>query len=236
MTCHLCSFMILQAARKRIELETAETNPGLIQRWFPGWISGYQAHTPEGEEERGEEEGEGGVENRRESTILEQSGNAAENEVLSVEEGELLQELGYEADHDDVFLRDRIFLTLAFSLGGGSFQLVTTPLSQDASCLGPEPLVEFRFESLRAAADIRPRLRYASYDISLGSLTVRDHIDSESLFPVLVQAKGAKVRLRSDSVQLYICNREGEVYECLISDFLVSYAGLCILYVQALPS
>lgn len=231
--------MIPQAARKRIELETAETNPGLIQRWFPGWISGYQAHTPEGEEERGEEgeeEGEGGVENRRESTILEQSGNAAENEVLSVEEGELLQELGYEADHDDVFLRDRIFLTLAFSLGGGSFQLVSTPLSQDASCLGPEPLVEFRFESLRAAADIRPRLRYASYDISLGSLTVRDHIDSESLFPVLVQAKGAKVRLRSDSVQLYICNREGEVYEYLISDFLVSYAGLCILYVQALPS
>lgn len=231
--------MIPQAARKRIELETAETNPGLIQRWFPGWISGYQAHTPEGEEERGEEgeeEGEGGVENRRESTILEQSGNAAENEVLSVEEGELLQELGYEADHDDVFLRDRIFLTLAFSLGGGSFQLVSTPLSQDASCLGPEPLVEFRFESLRAAADIRPRLRYASYDISLGSLTVRDHIDSESLFPVLVQAKGAKVRLRSDSVQLYICNREGEVYGCLISDFLVSYAGLCILYVQALPS
>lgn len=231
--------MIPQAARRRIELETAETNPGLIQRWFPGWISGYQAHTTEGEEERGEEgeeEGEGGVENRRESTILEQSGNAAENEVLSVEEGELLQELGYEADHDDVFLRDRIFLTLAFSLGGGSFQLVSTPLSQDASCLGPEPLVEFRFESLRAAADIRPRLRYASYDISLGSLTVRDHIDSESLFPVLVQAKGAKVRLRSDSVQLYICNREGEVYECLISDFLVSYAGLCILYVQALPS
>ena len=201
--CHnifLCS-PVTQAARRRIELEIAETNPGLIQRWFPGWISGYQARTPQGEEKKGEEEeemGEGRTENRSnetQSTTMEQSGNAGGNEVLSVEEGELLQELGYEADHDNVFLRDRIFLTLAFSLGGGSFQLVTTPLSQDASCLGPEPLVEFRFESLRAAADIRPRLRYASYDISLGSLTVRDHIDSESLFPVLVQAKGAKVRL-----------------------------------------
>ena len=209
--CSLCSF-VTQAARRRIELETAETNPGLIQRWFPGWISGYQVHTPQGEEEKGEEEEEERVaesrSNKAESTTLEQSGNAAGNEVLSVEEGELLQELGYEADHDNVFLRDRIFLTLAFSLGGGSFQLVTTPLSQDVSCLGPEPLVEFRFESLRAAADIRPRLRYASYDISLGSLTVRDHIDSESLFPVLVQAKGAKVRLKSASSQLYILNRE----------------------------
>lgn len=208
--CSLYSF-VTQAARRRIELETAETNPGLIQRWFPGWISGYQAHTPQGEEEKEEEEGEGVAKNRSNETqsmTLEQSGDAAGNEVLSVEEGELLQELGYEADHDNVFLRDRIFLTLAFSLGGGSFQLVTTPLSQDASCLGPEPLVEFRFESLRAAADIRPRLRYASYDISLGSLTVRDHIDSESLFPVLVQAKGAKVRLKSASAQLYILNRE----------------------------
>ena len=208
--CSLYSF-VTQAARRRIELETAETNPGLIQRWFPGWISGYQAHTPQGEEEKGEEEGEGVAKNRSNETqsmTLEQSGDAAGNEVLSVEEGELLQELGYEADHDNVFLRDRIFLTLAFSLGGGSFQLVTTPLSQDASCLGPEPLVEFRFESLRAAADIRPRLRYASYDISLGSLTVRDHIDSESLFPVLVQAKGAKVRLKSASAQLYIRNGE----------------------------
>ena len=208
--CSLYSF-VTQAARRRIELETAETNPGLIQRWFPGWISGYQAHTPQGEEEKEEEEGEGVAKNRSNETqsmTLEQSGDAAGNEVLSVEEGELLQELGYEADHDNVFLRDRIFLTLAFSLGGGSFQLVTTPLSQDASCLGPEPLVEFRFESLRAAADIRPRLRYASYDISLRSLTVRDHIDSESLFPVLVQAKGAKVRLKSASAQLYVPNRE----------------------------
>lgn len=188
-----------QAARKRIESESSETNQGLLQRWFPGWISGYQAQISR--EEGAEEAAEEDTNTDPQSAVTEQPEEAAGNGIPSVEEGELLDELGYEADHDNVFLRDRIFLTLAFSLGGGSFQLVTTPLSKDISCLGPEPLVEFRFVSLRCAADIRPRLRYASYDLSLGSLTVQDHVDSESLFPVLVQAKGAEVRIRTvDSV------------------------------------
>lgn len=188
-----------QAARKRIESESSETNQGLLQRWFPGWISGYQAQISR--EEGAEEAAEEDANTDPQSAVTEQPEEAASNGIPAVEEGELLDELGYEADHDNVFLRDRIFLTLAFSLGGGSFQLVTTPLSKDISCLGPEPLVEFRFVSLRCAADIRPRLRYASYDLSLGSLTVQDHVDSESLFPVLVQAKGAEVRIRTvDSV------------------------------------
>ena len=188
-----------QAARKRIESESSETNQGLLQRWFPGWISGYQAQISR--EEGAEEATEDNANTDPQSAVTEQPEEVAANGIPSAEEGELLDELGYEADHDNVFLRDRIFLTLAFSLGGGSFQLVTTPLSKDISCLGPEPLVEFRFVSLRCAADIRPRLRYASYDLSLGSLTVQDHVDLESLFPVLVQAKGAEVRIRTvDSV------------------------------------
>ena len=181
-----------QAARKRIESESSESNQGLLQRWFPGWISGYQAQMSR--EEGGGKGTENDTNTKPESAVVEQPEEVAGTGVPSVDEGELLDELGYEADHDNVFLRDRIFLTLAFTLGGGSFQLVTTPLSKDISCLGPEPLVEFRFVSLRCAADVRPRLRYASYDLSLGSLTVQDHVDSESLFPVLVQAKGAEVR------------------------------------------
>ena len=110
---------------------------------------------------------------------------------MSAEEDELLHELelDYES-RDNLLLRDRIFLTLSFSLVGGSFQLVTTPLSMAASFLGPEPLVELKFHSLCFSADLRPRLRYASVDLSLGGLSVEDHSDSESLFPTLVKPKG----------------------------------------------
>jgi len=200
-----------QAARKRIESESSETNQGLLQRWFPGWISGYQAQIYR--EDGAEEAAEDDVNTDPQSAVTEQPEEAAANGIPSVEEGELLDELGYEADHDNVFLRDRIFLTLAFSLGGGSFQLVTTPLSKDISCLGPEPLVEFRFVSLRCAADIRPRLRYASYDLSLGSLTVEDHADSESLFPVLVQAKGAEVSFKTVDLVLNVVHRTEKVVQ-----------------------
>ena len=51
-------------------------------------------------------------------------------------------------------------------------------------------MIELRFDSLCFAADLRPRLRYASVDLSLGSLSVEDHSDSESLFQTLVKPKG----------------------------------------------
>ena len=126
---------------------------------------------------------------------------------MSAEENELLHELehDYEA-RDNILLRDRIFLTLSFSLSGGSLQLVTTPppslesksMAEFSSFLGPEPLVELCFNSLCFSADLRPRLHYASVDLSLGSLSVEDHSDSESLFPTLVKPKGAESRKKSE--------------------------------------
>ena len=112
---------------------------------------------------------------------------------MSAEEDELMHELelDYES-RDNILLRDRIFLTLSFSLTGGSFQLVTMPQSLTESFLGPEPLVELKFESLCFSADLRPRLRYASVDLSLGSLSVEDHSDGDSLFPTLVKPKRAE--------------------------------------------
>lgn len=108
------------------------------------------------------------------------------------EEDQLLNELGYE-DKDNLLLRDRIFLTLSFSLTGGSFQLVTTPTSLSQSFYGPEPLLEMTFRSLCFSADLRPRLKYGSFDLSLGGITVTDHTHPNTAFPVLVCPKHSEV-------------------------------------------
>lgn len=118
-------------------------------------------------------------------------GGAGENQLS--EEDQLLNELGYEAK-DNPLLRDRIFLTLSFSLTGGSFQLVTTPTSLADSFFGPEPLVEMTFKSLCFSADLRPRLKYGSCDLSLGSIMLMDHSHPDTRFPVLIQPKEFKVR------------------------------------------
>ena len=135
---------------------------------------------------------------------------------MSAEEDELLHELehDYEA-RDNLLLRDRILLTLSFSLSGGSLQLVTTTpssassqgeskfMSEFSSFLGPEPLVELCFNSLCFSADLRPRLRYASVDLSLGSLSVEDHSDGDSLFPTLVKPKSKSASEKGERAQLF---------------------------------
>ena len=159
-----------QAAKRTIQAESEQNPEGFLQRWFPGWVSTSQSP----------------------ASPSSASPSGAEATVsMSAEEDELLHELelDYES-RDNLLLRDRIFLTLSFSLTGGSFQLVTTSQSTTQTFLGPEPLVELKFQSLGFSADLRPRLRYASVDLSLGSLSVEDHSDGDSLFPTLVKPKG----------------------------------------------
>ena len=154
-----------------------------MKSWFPGWISGGgQPQSPDNRPpgENGDPPSSGGA------------GQQGESPTELSEEDQLLNELGYEAK-DNPFLRDRIFLTLNFSLSGGSFQLVTTPTSIMDSFYGPEPMLEMTFKSLCFSADLRPRLKYGSFDLSLGSVMVMDHSHSGSLFPVLVQPKEGKV-------------------------------------------
>ena len=159
----------LQAVKMKLAAEAS--NQGILQRWFPGW--GQQSHPP--------------------LSDTEEAGNDDTDTTTGLsEEDELMNELGYETQ-DTVFVRDRIFLTLSFTLSGGSLQLLTTPTPPTISFFGPEPLLELGFSSLCCSVDLRPRLRYAMLDLSLGSLLVQDHTDPESLFPVLVHPKGGEV-------------------------------------------
>ena len=167
-------FLSLQDIQAR--LEPKPSNQGILQRWFPGW--GQRAPTPA--------DPEGSDTDRDEATL------EGDSTLVVAEEDELLDELGYESE-DSMLLRDRIFLTLSFSLNGGSLQILSVPKNLSESIYGPEPLLELGFSSLCCSVDLRPRLRYATVDLSLGSLSVLDHTDSDSLFPVLVQPKGVEV-------------------------------------------
>lgn len=159
-----------------------ESEGGSSKSWLPGWISRAAplSHTESQTNNTGS--------SLSATPTSFSTGNEGEEGNQLSEEDQLLNELGYGAK-DNLFLRDRIFLTLSFSLTGGSFQLVTTPTSLADSFFGPEPLIELTFESLCFSADLRPRLKYSSFELSLGGVTVRDHSHNDSLFPVLVQPK-----------------------------------------------
>ena len=194
-------------------MATAEVQQqGVIQRWFPGWISGYTATTS------GVEGGGGGT-------------------LEEVDEEELLDELGLEMDANSKLLRDRIFAVVSFHLEKGTLELVT-----DDNCdsvLGPNTLLELevcmyvyvcmyvctymymyvcayvhtymymyvrtymyictilisytQLSHLSCHIDYRPRLRYSCYEIQLGGITVSDHYQEDSIFQTLVKPKDKKV-------------------------------------------
>ena len=155
-------------------MSSATPQPGVLQSWFPGWYSSQTSTSSTASTEGGASE-EGGANKLSEEDVI-------------------LNELGYE-EMDNMVFRDRIFLTLNIFLVGGSFLLVTTPSPETAMAFfGPEPLVEATFAALSFSLDLRPRLRYCSLDVSLGSLSLLDHSDSNCLFPILVQPRQSKVR------------------------------------------
>lgn len=161
-----------------------ESEGGNKKSWLPGWISRAAPLAPT--DSQTDKTGSALSDTPTSTT----TGNEGEEGGQLSEEDQLFNELGYGAK-DNLFLRDRIFLTLSFSLTGGSFQLVTTPTSLMDSFFGPEPLIELTFEALCFSADLRPRLKYSSFELSLGGVMVQDHSHSDSLFPVLVQPKEA---------------------------------------------
>ena len=62
----------------------------------------------------------------------------------SLDEEELLDELGLEMDGSSKLLRDRIFAQVSFHLTKGTLQLVTE--EEDKGSLGPQPLLELEVE------------------------------------------------------------------------------------------
>ena len=111
---------------------------------------------------------------------------------LQEEEEELLEELGYESSSSDSTNRDSLFLHLSFTLSRGSLSLLTTSSSPHPS-LGPSPLVSLSFSSLCSSLHIRPRVRGATFELSLGGLSLNDEVDDESVFPYLIKPKGNEV-------------------------------------------
>eukprot|EP00731_Ephydatia_muelleri_P014885 Em0008g605a len=117
----------------------------------------------------------------------------------SEEEEELLDEMS-EAPTSDTIMRDRILATVSFRLKQGSFELVRSSLTDGV--LDADSLLELRFDSLCCSADIRPRLRYSYYNLSLGSLVVSDPLSQEDCaFGFLIQPKVALGNCQSGQLQ-----------------------------------
>ena len=115
---------------------------------------------------------------------------------MKEEEEELLAELGYDTGTTpSTTHKDSIFLHISFTLKNGSLTLATSPSSHSA--LGPESLVSLVVTSLCCIIDLKPRIRGATFELSLGDLSLDDVGDEDTIFPALIKPKGREVNVRT---------------------------------------
>ena len=192
--CARTLYPCVQAARKL----SVEPQSG----WIPSWLYGYGRKSSQPVAEGQPLAAAGGVgEKEKPQPLVPLPGEPPPSE----EEEELLDEMS-EAPTSDAITRDRILATVSFDLKRGSFELVSGGGGGGGGggdgVLELDSLLELKFSSLRCLVDIRPRLRYSSYQVSLGSLVVSDpssEEEEESAFSCLIQPKGALVNVSGQS-------------------------------------
>ena len=215
-------FQLCTAQEARRVAQSATQGQGFVQRWFPGWWSGYSESPVSKEQQPQDDPGQG----MAPPTV--------------VDEEELLDELGLDEDAGDQLMRDRMFATVSFHLDTGMLQLVTH--QQDRNSFGPEPIVElevwiesqivlhlmtllwvcgcvfcfvccsFQVNGLECNVDYRPRLRYSSYQLSLNGVTLTDHYQQDSRYPILAQPRNIMVGEHKVSIHCTPCSSYFPLY------------------------
>lgn len=97
-------------------------------------------------------------------------------------EGEILQALSDSADNQTVLKRDAVFGKFNFCLKSGTLNLCTT---REGS-LESTPMLELQFKNLSLGLVSKPRTASHIVELSLDAVFLRDKMNLNSLFPVLV--------------------------------------------------
>ena len=102
--------------------ESTTQDQSFVQRWFPGWWSGY-TESPVSQQHQ-----------------LQDDSKQRMAPPTAMDEEELLDELGLDEDAGDRMMKDRIFATVSFHLDKGVLQLVSHENASDN--FGPEAILE----------------------------------------------------------------------------------------------
>lgn len=146
----------------------------MLVRWFPQWIGWYSPSATDTQQ--------------TETTQL---------------EGEILQALSDTADNNTILKRDAVFGQFNFSLKSGTVNLCTVKEASNERYYLCElfvmflinfccsaPMLELQFKNLSLNVVSKPRTSSHLVELSLGALYLRDKMNLNSLFPVLVGPPG----------------------------------------------
>ncbi|XP_039294739.1 vacuolar protein sorting-associated protein 13D isoform X2 [Nilaparvata lugens] len=174
------------------EAETANNQQqqgrSVLVSWFPQWW-GWQA-TPTAESGCGQESGQSlesgrGQEDTRESTPALAKGS-------TVLEEEILDALADSVENNTILRRDTVFGQFNFSLKKGSVHLCQVVADATNNVNRSSCMMELQFENVQMRLESRPRNSSLCFHISLGAVSLHDHLTPDSAFPILISPQNCE--------------------------------------------
>ncbi|KAL7638274.1 UNVERIFIED_CONTAM: hypothetical protein RMT77_010838 [Armadillidium vulgare] len=182
---------LLVNQKERTECSTTDTNlqpppepggvgEGVLQSWFPGWGGWYTSTV---EEPKTYESTESPVA----SPEIEPS---QEKPKVSQLEEEILYVLSDSIENNTFTKRDAVFAQLSFSLKKGNVVLSVQKNENEMESLPKSkdtfPLFELEFYNVKLAFESRPRNQSFSFDVELGTMSLKDQVTEGTSFPLLI--------------------------------------------------
>ncbi|KAB7501647.1 Vacuolar protein sorting-associated protein 13D [Armadillidium nasatum] len=191
---------LLVNQKERTESNTTDSNlgpppepggvgEGVLQSWFPGWGGWYTSTV---EEPKTYESTESPVA----SPEIEPS---QEKPKVSQLEEEILYVLSDSIENNTFTKRDAVFAQLSFSLKKGNVVLSVQKNENEMESLPKSkdtiPLFELEFYNVKLAFESRPRNQSFSFDVELGTMSLKDQASNKNLFNLLIVTEGTSFPL-----------------------------------------
>ncbi|RZF46007.1 hypothetical protein LSTR_LSTR006773 [Laodelphax striatellus] len=174
-----------KAPTPEAELPSSQQQQGrsVLVSWFPQWW-GWQATPPV------DESGSGQAKESTESLAKESTESQLKGSTVLEEE--ILDALADSVENNTILRRDTVFGQFNFSLKKGSVHLCQVVADATTNENRSSCMMELQFENVQLRLESRPRNSSLCFHISLGAVSLHDHLTPDSAFPILISPQNCE--------------------------------------------
>lgn len=147
----------------------------ILVSWFPQWWGWYSASSAPAPQQQGE------------AVAPTTAATVSSEKVLTTAalEDEILDALADSVENNTLLKRDTVFGQFNFVLKRGTFNLCQQNPNRQS-------IMELQFENVQLGVESRPRTGSHCFHMTLGAVSLRDHLTVDSCFPVLISPQNSE--------------------------------------------
>lgn len=170
-------FKVRPPAVNKNDTDAHSQGRSILVSWFPQWWGWYSAPA----------ESTSAPQQQGETVALTAATGASEKVSVTTAalEDEILDALADSVENNTLLKRDTVFGQFNFSLRQGTFNLCQQNPKRKS-------IMELQFENVQLGVESRPRTGSHCFHMTLGAVSLRDHLTADSCFPVLISPQSSE--------------------------------------------